>query len=101
VQAIFTGDYFPTRGLPEKVVRFHDRSLDGGTHILDLYKGSGEAKKALAAASASLAAIVASAERGAPFDTLIAEDNPEGNRLVQTAISQLLLFSFALQALHS
>ena len=101
VQAVFTGDYVPTQGLPEEVVRFHDRSLDGGIHILDLYKGSEEAKQALAAAVSSLVAIVESAENGAPFDTLIAEDNPEGNRLVQTAISQLLLFSFTLQALHS
>lgn len=100
IEAIFLGDYLPTEGLPADVVSLHDRGLVGAGEVLDLYRDPAAAKEAMAAARESLEAIKALGESGAPFDTLIAEDNPEGNQAVQQAISQLLLFSFALQALH-
>lgn len=100
IEAIFYGDYLPTPGLPADVVEMHDRGLVGAGDVLDLYSEPEQAKQALLAAREGLEKILRLGEQGATFDTLIDEDNMAGNTAVQTAISQLLLFSFALQALH-
>lgn len=101
VISLFTGAYHPSPGLPADMVASHRAELPGGTHVLDLYADGDAVKETLARAEAALVAMHEAAEDGATFDTLIAEGDTEGNQVVKTAISQLLLFSFGLQELAS
>ncbi len=101
VRSLFLGAYHISEGLlPEALAERRRRHvLKGGTRVLDLYTDASAAKHALAAAYESLIAITECAETGAPFDTLIAADNPAGNRLVQSAMNRLLDLSTALRGL--
>lgn len=101
VLALFSGTYYPSPGLPADIVDKHEVQLPGGTHVLDLYKNGASAKQPMLSAEEALTAMLDAAESGATFDTLIAEGDAEGNQVVKTAISELLLFSFELQGLTS
>ena len=99
--ALFKGCYIPTPGIPLDVVKFNERSIDGGTQVLDLYVDANATKNAMENAMASVENIRESGEQGSYFDLLIEEGNPLGNKQVEFFVSQLLDFSSTLKSINN
>jgi uncharacterized iron-regulated protein len=82
-------------------VKFNERSIDGGTQVLDLYVDANATKNAMENAMASVENIRENGEQGSYFDLLIEEGNLSGNKQVEFFVSQLLDFSSMLKSINN